>query len=79
MKYFIADVSGKEEILGSASATKRFLKAHPEVQSVSRYWWSGGDLIEVTEYTREQILGTTTRKLSKGETAQWAYNHGRLR
>ncbi len=78
MKYFVADVSGKEEILGSAGATKRFLKAHPEVQSVSRYWWSG-DLIEVTEFTREQILRTTTRQLSKGETAQWACSHGRLR
>ncbi len=79
MKYFVADIDSKEEFLGSASAAKRFLKAHPEVQTVSRYWWSGDDLIEVTEYTRDQILGTTVRNLGKGETAQWAYNHGSLR
>lgn len=78
MKYFTTDINGEEAILGSAAATKRYLRVHTEVSKVTRYWWSGSDLIEVNEFTREQLLGTTARELMSSETAQWAGAHGRL-
>jgi hypothetical protein len=76
MKYFTANENGKEEIIGSASAAKQYLRAHPEVQEVTRYWWSGNDLIECEEYDREKLLGKTVRELNSGATAQWCVHHG---
>lgn len=71
MKYFM---HGKEHI-GGATDAKRYLKRHPEVQSLERYWWSRNDLVECEDYTREQILGKTVHSLESGETAQWALDH----
>jgi hypothetical protein len=76
MKYFTAKENGKEKIIGSASTAKRYLRAHPEVQEVTRYWWSGNDLIECEDYDREKLLVKTVRELNSGATAQWCVHHG---
>lgn len=78
MKYFTAKIDGKDEILGSAGATKRYLKAHPEIESVVRWWWSGSDLIDAEDFTRDEILGQTVKQSETGATAQWAHDHGCL-
>jgi len=78
MKYFVAEIDGEEEILGKASAAKAFLTEHPEVMEVWRYWWSGNDLIDCEKFTRGEMFDKSVKKLSRGETAQWAYSHGRL-
>lgn len=74
MKYFTLDSEGKTH-LGSATRAKRYLREHPEVESVVRWWWSGSDLIEVEDISREQILGKTPAELNRGATAQWAVDH----
>ena len=76
-KYFVHQSNGEEINIGSATAAKRFLRDQPDVQVLTRYWWSGTDLIECEDYTRAQILGRTARDLSKGETAQWSQDHPR--
>lgn len=75
MKYFTAKIDGKDEIIGRAGETKRYLKAHPEIESVVRWWWSGNDLIECEDYSRAQILGATVKQAETGATAQWAHDH----
>lgn len=77
MKYFTATVNEKEIILGSAGATKRYLKNHPDIKRVTRYWWSRDDLIDCEEYTRDKILGRPVGEIERGQTAQWAAQHGR--
>lgn len=75
MKYFTAKINGKDEIIGNAGETKRYLKAHPEIESVIRWWWSGNDLIECEDYSRQQILGATVKQSETGATAHWAHDH----
>ncbi len=79
MKYFIAEHDGQELQFSRVTNLRRWLKDHPEVASVHRYWWYRNDLVECEEIKRETILGKTARQLTQGETAQWAANHGRLR
>lgn len=78
MKYFTAKIDGKDEILGGAGATKRYLKAHPEIELVVRWWWSGNDLIECEDVSRGEMLASTVRRLDRGQTAQWAHDHTNL-
>ncbi len=73
MKYFTH--GSDNAIIGSASATRRFLRDNPHVGTVVRWWWSGNDLIECEDYSREEILGATAEKLNRGATAQWAVDH----
>ena len=75
MKYFTAKIDGKDEILGSAGATKRYLKAHPEIETITRWWWSGNDLIDAQDFTREEMLAKTVKQSETGATAQWAISH----
>lgn len=75
MKYFTAKIDGKDEILGGAGATKRYLKSHPEIGSVVRWWWSGSDLIDCEDYSRETLLASTVKKAEQGATMQWAIDH----
>lgn len=75
MKYFTANINGSEKNIGSAAAARRFLRANPSVLTVTRWWWSGQDLIECEEYDREQVLNTKSVVLEQGATAQWAYDH----
>ena len=63
--------------LGSATAAKQYLRTHPEVQSIERYWWSGSDLIECEDYSRDEMLLTQARRLEKGATVQWSQDHER--
>lgn len=74
MKYF----QHGNQIVGSATSAKRYLRDNPQVETLTRYWWSGQDLIECDDYSRDQILGKTARTLTEGETAQWALDHGRF-
>lgn len=74
MKYFMDG----DRMIGSATNAKRYLRENPQVETLARYWWSGNDLIECEDYSREEILGNTARKLTEGETAQWALDHGRF-
>lgn len=71
MKYF----QHGERIIGSVRNAKRYLRDNPDVTGLERYWWSGSDLIEVEDYTREEILNKASQDLNKGMTAQWAVDH----
>ncbi len=75
MKYWTVGENEGAQMLGSATSAKRFLRDNPQVQTLTRWWWSGSDLIECDEYSRDEILGNKAAKLNKGMTAQWALDH----
>jgi hypothetical protein len=78
MKYFeVGEGRSAEQFFGVRSLRK-YLQEHPEVASVWHYWWSGSDLVECEEVSREDVLTKSARELRSGMTAQWAGAHGRL-
>lgn len=51
------------------------LSEMPEVQTVQRWWWSGNDLIECEDVSREMIMQTKARRLTSGATMKWSIEH----
>ena len=78
MKYFTAGEQPNEKQFTGIRALRQYLTEHPEVKTVTRWWWSGNDLIECIPVSREDILLKKAAELKAGQTAQWAYDHGRL-
>lgn len=80
MKYFTVLTEERKELMFfSVSGLRKYLKEHPEVREVERWWWSRNDLIEAETFSREEILSKRATELKSGQTAQWASDHGTLR
>jgi len=78
VKYFTVNEGGEEVIFTRVTTLRKHLAEHPEIESISRYWWSGCDLIEVTCRKRDEILKEKAKNLVQGMTAQWGAAHGRM-
>lgn len=79
MKYFQVGCGDDAPQFFSIRPLRAYLKEHPEIQSVDKWWWVGSDLIECEEVSRDQIFTKKAKQLKAGMTAQWAYEHGKFR
>ena len=72
MKVFRIESDGKPIFFYRISDLRAYLKTHPDIQTVTRDWWYQHDLIECEDFSRDEILRTKAKKLTQGQTAQWA-------
>jgi hypothetical protein len=69
MKYFTETRNLVDNgYIGNLTATRRYLKEHPDVPSVWRWWYAYGELIELEEIPRERILHTPPNTLMRGRS-----------
>ncbi|MDD2765750.1 MAG: hypothetical protein PHE83_17445 [Opitutaceae bacterium] len=76
MKYFVAGAKPNERTFSGVRALRSYLASHPEIATVTRHWWCGNDLIDCVEIPRADILQKPATDLKRGQTAQWACDHG---